>query len=84
LGVLEDSAGAALAHDWNAEKNDRRCDLIDKEIEGTITALERGELALLQSQALAYRDLVAPPPMAGALALHRELLAKKRQARDAQ
>jgi hypothetical protein len=40
---------------------------------------ERVELDDLQHQAAAYRELLAPLPMNGALRLHRELLAKKRQ-----
>lgn len=69
----------ADAEAWNSAKNDRRCDLIDKEIDGTIGARERAELEILQAQAIAYRDRVAPLPIDGAMALHMELLAKKRR-----
>ena len=53
--------------------------LIDKEIDGTLTPVERVELELLQKQALAYRDRVAPLPIEGARKLHEQLLARKRQ-----
>lgn len=68
--------------EWSESLNARRCDLIDKDIEGTLSAEERLELEDLQRLALAYRDRVAPPPIEGALRLHRELLEKKRQAAD--
>jgi hypothetical protein len=64
---------------WTNEKNARRCNLIDKEIEGTITEAEKAELDHLQQQAIAHRDRVAPLPIEGARKLHQQLLAKKRQ-----
>ena len=67
---------------WNDAKNDRRCELIDKEvasfascctshttrpdIEGTLSSNEKDELAELQNQMLAYRRKVAPLPMEAA------------------
>jgi hypothetical protein len=39
------------------------CDLIDKEIEGTITPEEAEELRGLQDAMLRYRRLVAPVPL---------------------
>src|SRR5262245_51586744 len=48
---------------WTDEKNDRRCDLIDKEYEGTLTPAERAELAELEEELLAYRDHLAPIPI---------------------
>ena len=65
--------------EWDEAKNARRCELIDKEIEGTLSASERLELEILQRQAVASRDRVAPLPMKGAVKLHRELLRKKQQ-----
>lgn len=62
--------------DWTDEKNDRRCELIDKEIEGTIRPFEKRELAVLQQQMLAYRRKNAPLPLKEAQALHQELLKK--------
>ncbi len=60
--------------DWNDAKNDRRCDLIDKEIEGTLLPTETCELAELQRQMLAYRRKVAPLPLKEAQELHQQLL----------
>jgi hypothetical protein len=44
-----------------------------------LTATERIELELLQKQAVAYRDRIAPFPVEGARSLHDRLLARKRQ-----
>lgn len=62
--------------DWNDAKNDRRCDLIDKEIEGTLLLAEKRELEKLQRQMLAYRRKVAPLPLKEAQRLHQHLLMK--------
>jgi hypothetical protein len=64
---------------WTEEKNGRRCELIDKDIEGTISESEKLELERLQERFYQYLDTVAPPPMEGARRLHRQLLAKKRR-----
>ena len=66
--------------EWNDVKNARRCDLIDKEIEGSLSDSERQELASLQHQAIAYRDRVAPLPIEGARKKYNELLRKQREA----
>lgn len=65
--------------DWSDELNERRFDLIDKDIQGNITTEERFELAELQRKAVAYRDRVAPLPIEGARRLHQQLLELKRQ-----
>ena len=65
--------------EWTEEKNQRRCDLVDKEIDGTISAVEKVELDQLQAEMLAYRRKVAPLPLEGLRELHQELL---RQASD--
>ena len=65
--------------DWSDELNERRIELIDKDIQGTITAGERAELAELQRKAVAYRDRVAPLPIEGARRLHQQLLEMKRE-----
>jgi len=64
---------------WNEEKNRRRCELIDKEIDESLSDDERVELEALQQQMIEHRRRVAPLPIEGARKLHRELLAKKRQ-----
>jgi hypothetical protein len=74
-GVSDDPNG----EDWSDERNRRRIDLIDKDIQGHITIEERAELAELQRQAVVYRDHIAPLPIEGARRLHRQLLERKRQ-----
>jgi hypothetical protein len=64
---------------WSDELNERRIELIDKDIQGNIRAEERVELAELQRKAVAYRDRVAPLPIEGARRLHQQLLEMKRQ-----
>ena len=59
--------------DWTEAKNRRRCDLIDREIDGTLTAAERAELEDLQGQMLRHRHRVAPLPLAHAGRLLAEL-----------
>ncbi len=68
--------------DWNDAKNDRRCELIDKEIEGTLLPVEKRELEELQRQMLAYRRKVAPLQLKGAQRLHQQLLKKAAERED--
>ncbi|ETX04831.1 MAG: hypothetical protein ETSY2_26460 [Candidatus Entotheonella gemina] len=69
---------SALDHDaWTLEKNARRCELIDKDIAGTVTEVEKSELNNLQKQAISWRDRVAPLPVEGARKLYQELLKKQ-------
>jgi hypothetical protein len=65
--------------EWSDKLNERRIELIDKDIQGNITAEERVELAELQRRAVAYRDRVAPLPIEGARRLHQQLLERKGQ-----
>jgi hypothetical protein len=63
--------------EWNDAKNERRCDLIDREFNGpALTAAEMVELAGLQEEMLRYRQRVAPLPIEDARRLHQELLAR--------
>jgi len=64
---------------WSDELNERRIELIDKDIQGNITTEELVELAELQRKAVVYRDRVAPLPIEGARRLHQHLLEMKRQ-----
>ena len=68
--------------EWTDAKNERRCDLIDKDIEGTILPSERRELEELQQQMLAYRRKMAPLPLKEAQRLHQELLKKAAEQED--
>ncbi len=63
---------------WSEAKNARRCALIDKEIDGRLSAAEAVELHRLQREMLAHRHKVAPLPLAEARRLRQELLAKAR------
>lgn len=60
--------------EWSSERDARRCQLIDKDIAGTITSVEHDELQRLEREANAHFDAVAPPPIEGALRLHKKLL----------
>ena len=63
--------------EWNDAKNERRCDLIDREFNGpALTPVEMVELAGLQEEMLRYRQRVAPLPIEDARRLHQELLAR--------
>lgn len=64
---------------WTDAKNERRCELIDRKYDGKLTAEEAAELALLQDQALRYRQRVAPLPLDAARRLHQKLLLKAKK-----
>jgi hypothetical protein len=61
---------------WTRQKNERRCFLIDREIDGTLTREEAAELAVLQEQMLRERRKLTPVPLDQLRRLHQELLAK--------
>jgi len=61
---------------WTEERNQRRCDLIDRKYAGALTPAEALELAHLQARMLRYRQHVAPLPLDDARRLHQELLAR--------
>ena len=60
--------------EWNSELNQRRFELIDKEIEETLVPAERVELAGLTAIMREQLESEANLPMEGAKALHRKLL----------
>lgn len=60
--------------DWNDVKENRRRELVDKDIAGTITADERAELAILDRQGNAHYDKIAPRPIEGVRQLHQQLI----------
>jgi len=60
--------------EWNSELNQRRFELIDKEIQETLTPAERVELAGLTRIMREQLESEANLPMEGAKALHRKLL----------
>jgi hypothetical protein len=67
---------------WTREKNTRRCFLIDRQMDGSLTPEEAQELAILQQQMLAHRERVAPLPLEATRRLYEDLLAKAEAARD--
>ena len=74
-----DRRGEQGFHAWSEAKNARRCALMDKEIDGTLSAREARELHLLQREMLAHRRKVAPLPLAETRQLREELLAEARR-----
>jgi hypothetical protein len=73
--VTEDDK-ESRAHGWTKAKNTRRCFLIDREIDRTLTPEEARELAALQLQMLEHRERIAPLPLEATRRLYDELLAK--------
>lgn len=63
--------------EWSSGKDARRCELIDRDISGTISDAERQELAGLELEANAHFDAVAPPPIEGARRIHQQLLSSR-------
>lgn len=61
---------------WSEAKNQRRCDLIDRKVAGSLTPTETLELAQLQEQMLRQRQRIAPLPLEDARRLHQELLTR--------
>jgi hypothetical protein len=59
---------------WSPEAENRRQELIDRDIAGTLGAAERAELAHLDRLANEHFDRVAPPPVEGARRFHEQLL----------
>jgi len=56
-------ANGDAAVEWNEEKNARRCDLIDRDYAGGLSADEEAELATLQDEMYRHRAQVAPLPL---------------------
>jgi hypothetical protein len=67
--------GSHSSHEteWTDEKNKRRCELVDKEIDGLLSPDEQIELEELQAEMLAYRRKVAPLPLHELREIHRQL-----------
>lgn len=65
--------------EWTAELDQRRIDLIDKDIQETLSAAEQLELAGLTSLMRAHVDSEANLPTAGAKELHKRLLELERK-----
>ncbi|WP_442507605.1 hypothetical protein SH528x_006534 [Novipirellula sp. SH528] len=77
--VAKSLASVELAEPkWLPQMNDRRMELIDKQIQETITVAELIELAQLTQAMRDYVDSESSLPMEGAKALHRKLLSIRR------
>ena len=63
--------------EWTEEKESRRGQLIDRDIQGTITPAEQVELASLTREGNQHYDSVAPRPIDGAIRLHHQLLNRR-------
>lgn len=61
------------AIEWTEKKNNRRCNLIDKEIDDSLTVAEKCELEQLQREMQVYRQKVAPLPLEEVRTLHQHL-----------
>ncbi len=61
---------------WTEAKDNRRCQLIDRELSGALTPNEQSELSQLQQEMLNYRRSVAPLPLEAARQLHKSLLSE--------
>lgn len=66
----------AIGGTWTKAKNSRRCFLIDREIDGTLTPDEALELEQLQRRVTEHIDRVAPLPLEATRKLYEELQAK--------
>ncbi|MFO0805951.1 MAG: hypothetical protein U0791_22835 [Gemmataceae bacterium] len=59
---------------WTAQDNHRRCDLIDKDLDGGLTASEQAELNDLEARLDRHVDALSPLPLEPLRMLHRKLL----------
>jgi len=76
------AGGDSTSDEWTEQKNTRRCELIDREIDGVLTPEEAVELRQLQGEMLRYQNKVAPWPIQAARQLHQELLQKAAKAQN--
>lgn len=72
IGIADAQQGDAT--EWNSELNARRFELIDKEIQGTLSLNERVELASLTARMRQHVDSEINMPMEGARKLYESLL----------
>ena len=66
---------------WTEAKHERRCALIDKEIDDNLTPEEARELELLHRQMHRHLRTVAPLPLEDARRLQKELLTRAEDGR---
>ncbi len=68
--------------EWCERKNARRCELIDREIDGILAPEEVVELRQLQDEMLRYQNQIVPWPIQPARQLHKTLLQKAAKTQD--
>jgi hypothetical protein len=78
--VPGDNGNGAAPEAWTEARNARRCDLIDREIDGTLTAEEAVELHHLQHEMQRYLRRIAPLPLADTRFLYQDLLERAQAA----
>jgi hypothetical protein len=62
--------------EWTSGENDRRCDLIEKDLDGQLTPQEQLELELLEARLDRYVNRVAPLPLEQLRQLYQQTLEK--------
>jgi hypothetical protein len=82
IAIEEKTAGEELA--WNAEQNKRRFELIDGDIQGTLSRTDQIELAGLTSLMRKHVDSEVNLPFEGARKLHRHLAELDSDSTDAE
>ncbi len=70
------NSGAIDDEKWTDARNRRRCELIDRKYDTSLTATEEAELTSLQTAMDRHVDRVAPLPLEAARKLHQQLLEK--------
>jgi hypothetical protein len=73
--------GHADYQEWTSARNERRCELIDRKYERSLTPSEQAELVGLHAAMYRQVDRVAPLPLDETRKLHQWLLEKAIQAR---
>jgi hypothetical protein len=81
LVPIRDDTQVEASGTWTTAMNVRRCFLIDREIEDTLTPEEARELERLQKSMSKHLHRVAPLPIDGTRKLYDDLLAKVQAAR---
>lgn len=61
---------------WTRQKNARRCELINEQLDRQVTESEEAELEQLQREMLVYREQVAPLPLEYVEGVYQALLAR--------
>lgn len=80
--VLFSGAATTVRPEWTAEMNQRRFDLIDREIQGPLNPVEQLELEALTQALRCHVDNENVMPFSGARALHHRLLGQEPTSTD--